>query len=103
MFFGRLTLLDPADTSFLWGCFTAAMTASPRGRGRGGVRGAGRATDQSVGMTMERSGSGAAPRCRFLSGQNMFVQEDDGKRGEEFRRPASLNPVAVLLLLLLVR
>lgn len=93
MFFGRLTLLDPADTSFLWGCFTAAMTG-------GGVRGAGRATDQSVGMTMERSGSGAAPRCRFLSGQNMFVQEDDGKRGEEFRRPASLNPVAVLLLLL---
>lgn len=34
VFFGRLTLLDPANTSFLWGCFTAAMTASPRGRGR---------------------------------------------------------------------
>lgn len=36
VFFGRLTLLDPADTSFLWGCFTAAMTAS-----RGGVEGSG--------------------------------------------------------------
>lgn len=33
VFFGRLTLLDPADTSFLWGCFTAAMTGGGEGLG----------------------------------------------------------------------
>lgn len=33
VFFGRLTLLDPADASFLWGCFTAAMTGGGEGLG----------------------------------------------------------------------
>lgn len=82
VFFGRSTLLGPRRHFLPVGCFTAVMTARPRGRDREGLRI--KARDDGGGV---KEAARAARRDAVSSaGENMFVQEGDGNRGKEFRR-----------------